>query len=177
MGFIYASSWVECSVNISQLQPPIMPRPDVEALGTKYRRIPIVSIGRNIYNDTRLILQKLEKLYPENPQISAASTSSADQMAMEKLLEFWTVDGLFLRAAQLIPLDLPLLNDPRFTSDREEFTGRSWKKENLVKGRSEALVAFKGFFEFLEKSFFSDDREWILKTSAPTLSDIEGMDG
>ncbi|KAI9647845.1 hypothetical protein NHQ30_004233 [Ciborinia camelliae] len=157
-----------------------MPRPDVEALGTKYRRIPIVVIGRNIYNDTRLILHKLEKLYPSYPQISAASsssisTSSSDQMAIEKLLEFWTVDGLFSRAAQLLPLDLPLLNDPKFTSDRENYTGRSWEKENLAKGRPEALVAFKGAFEFLERTFFSDDREWILKTSGPTLSDIEAV--
>lgn len=152
-----------------------MPRPDVEALGTKYRRIPIVVIGRNIYNDTRLILQKLEKLYPDHPQISASSTSSPDQMATEKLLEFWTVEGLFARAAQLLPLNLPLLNDPKFTKDRENYTGKSWEKENIAKGRPEALVAFKGAFEFLERTFFSDDREWILKTSSPTLSDIEGM--
>ncbi|CAG8982827.1 hypothetical protein HYALB_00006636 [Hymenoscyphus albidus] len=39
-----------------------MPRPDITAIGTLYRRIPILSIGRSIYNDTRLILQKLETL-------------------------------------------------------------------------------------------------------------------
>lgn len=157
------------------LQAPVMPRPDVDALGTNYRRIPIVVVGRDVYNDTRLILQKLEKLYPEYSQISAASMGSPDGMAAEKLLEFWTVDGLFARAAQLLPLDLPLLNDPKFTSDRENYTGKSWEKGSLAKGRPEALVVFRGAFEFLENTFFSDDREWILKTSGPTLSDIEGM--
>ncbi|RAL61420.1 hypothetical protein DID88_009350 [Monilinia fructigena] len=87
-------------------------------------------------------------------------------MGLEKLLEFWTVDGLFARAAQLLPLDLPLLNDPKFMSDRENLTGKSWEKGGLAKGRPEALAAFKGAFEFLENTFFSDDREWILKTSA-----------
>ncbi|KAB8295339.1 hypothetical protein EYC80_007240 [Monilinia laxa] len=154
------------------LQAAVMPRPDVHALGTAYRRIPIVVLGRHVYNDTRLILRKLERLYPEYPQISAASP---DQMGVEKLLEFWTVDGLFARAAQLLPLDLPLLKDPKFMSDRENFTGKSWEKGGLAKGRPEALVAFRGAFEFLEKTFFSDDREWILKTSGPTLSDIEAV--
>ncbi|APA11505.1 hypothetical protein SS1G_04914 [Sclerotinia sclerotiorum 1980 UF-70] len=157
------------------LQGMIMPRPDIEALGTKYRRIPIVVIGRNIYNDTRLILKKLEKLYPDYPQISASSTSSPDHTAIEKLLEFWTVDGLFSRAAQLIPTNLPLMNDPKFTSDRENYTGRSWEKNSLARGRPEALAALRGAFEFMENTFFSDDRDWILKTSSPTLSDIEAV--
>jgi len=149
-----------------------MPRPDVAALGTNYRRIPLVAIGRDIYNDTRLILQKLEKLYPDYPKITA---SSPDQMAIERLLEFWTVDTLFTRAASLIPTNLPLLNDPVFTKDREDYTGRSWAKDNLEKNRPEALVAFRRAFEILENTFLADGRDWILGTSSPTTSDIEGM--
>ncbi|PQE04697.1 glutathione S-transferase protein [Rutstroemia sp. NJR-2017a BBW] len=154
------------------LQAPVMPRPDVAALGTNYRRIPLVAIGRDIYNDTRLILQKLEKLYPEYPKITA---SSPDQKAVERLLEFWTVESLFTRAASLIPTNLPLLNDPVFTKDREDYTGRSWAKDSLDKSRPEALVAFRRAFEILENTFLADGRDWILGSSSPTMSDIEGM--
>ncbi|KAF7951965.1 uncharacterized protein EAE97_001462 [Botrytis byssoidea] len=150
------------------LQPPTMPRPDVEALGTQYRRIPIVCIGRDIYHDTRLILRKLEELYPSHPKISG-------QMGMEKLLEMWTVDGLFLRAAQLLPLDLPLLGDRKFTRDREDYTGKSWERGSLEKGRPEALAAFKGAFELLENGFLGDGREWILESEGPMLADIEAV--
>ncbi|CCD34750.1 putative glutathione s-transferase protein [Botrytis cinerea BcDW1] len=153
------------------LQPPTMPRPDIHALGTQYRRIPIVLIGRDIYHDTRLILQKLEDLYPERPKISGG----AAQSGIEKLLEMWTVDGLFARAAQLLPLDLPLLRDPKFTSDREDYTGRSWERESLEKGRPEALVAFKGAFEMVERGFLGDGREWILGGEGPSLADIEAI--
>lgn len=41
-----------------------MPRPDLTALGVGYRRIPVVAIGRDIYHDTRLVLRKLEVLFP-----------------------------------------------------------------------------------------------------------------
>ncbi|THV44818.1 hypothetical protein BGAL_0573g00040 [Botrytis galanthina] len=143
-----------------------MPRPDIQGLGTQYRRIPIVSIGRDIYHDTRLILRKLEELFPEYRKISAAS---AEQRGIEKLLEMWTVDGLFLRAAQLLPLDLPLLGD------REDYTGKSWERENLEKGRPEALAAFKGAFEGLENGFLGDGRDWILGSEGPTLADIQAV--
>ncbi|KAM3076669.1 hypothetical protein ACMFMG_007475 [Clarireedia jacksonii] len=149
-----------------------MPRPDVAALGTNYRRIPLVAIGRDIYNDTRLILQKLEKLYPNYAKITA---SSPDQMAMERLLEFWTVDSLFTRAASLIPTHLPLLNDPVFTKDREDYTGRSWAKDNIEKNRPESLVVFRRAFEILENTFLSNGRDWILGTPSPTMSDIEAV--
>ncbi|TGO80149.1 hypothetical protein BPOR_1811g00010 [Botrytis porri] len=149
-----------------------MPRPDIQALGTQYRRIPIVCIGRDIYHDTRLILRKLEDLFPEYPKISGTST---EQVGIEKLLEIWTVDGLFLRAAQLLPLDLPLLGDKKFTSDRADYTGKSWERGNLEKGRPEALAALKGAFEGLENGFLEDGREWILGSEGPMLADIEAV--
>jgi glutathione S-transferase len=150
-----------------------MPRPDVAAIGTNYRRIPVLSIGRDIYCDTRLIISKLETLYPSQPQISA---SAPDQKAIERLLEFWAIDnGLFARAAQLIPPSMPLLKDPKFTKDREDYSGRSWSKEDIEKMRPEALVEIKGAFELLETTMLADGRAWILKTEGPSLADIEGM--
>lgn len=149
-----------------------MPRPDVAAIGTQYRRIPLAAIGRDIYNDTRLILRKLEQLYPDHPKISA---STPDQKAIERLLEHWAVDGgLFVRAASLIPSNMPLLNDPKFTKDREQYTGRSWEKENVERMRPEALVDIMSAFELLETTLLADGREWILKTKQPSLADIEG---
>jgi glutathione S-transferase len=155
------------------LQSPVMPRPDVAVLGIEYRRIPILAIGRDIYNDTRLILRKLEELYPTGIRISA---SSPDQQAMERLLEHWTIDnGLFIRASQLIPTSLPLLKDEKFTKDREQYTGRSWLKEDIEKMRPEAVVEMKSAFQFLETTLLADAREWILKTEGPSLADIEAV--
>jgi hypothetical protein len=35
-------------------------------------------------------------------------------------------------------------------------------------------VEIKSAFEFLETSILADGRDWVLKTSGPSLADIEG---
>jgi hypothetical protein len=153
-----------------------MPRPEIAALGTSYRRIPILSIGRDIYLDTRLILTKLQTLFPPSSAHPSLTSTSPDHSTTAKLLEHWSIDaGLFNRAAALIPSDMPLLNDPKFTKDREDYTGRSWSKENVERGRPEALVEVKAAFEFLEGVVLADGREWVLGEEGPMLADIEGM--
>ena len=130
-----------------------------------------MSIGRDVYCDSRLILQKLEEKFPRG----SLGASQPDQKAIEKLLGKWTVDGgVFTRAAQLIPPDMPLLKDPKFTKDREEYTGRSWARSDVTKMRPEALAQMRDNFEFLETGLLADGREWVLKTAKPSLADIEG---
>ena len=154
------------------LQPPVIPRPDVNALGINYRRIPLMSIGRDVYCDTRIILQKLEQRFPDG----ALGATQPDQKAIEQLLEKWCIGGgVFVRASQLIPPEIPLFADPKFVKDRAEFTGRSWDLETVKKNRPEAIAEFRTFFDFLETGFLADGREWILKTEKPSLADIEGV--
>lgn len=130
-----------------------------------------MAIGRDVYCDTRLILDKLEQLFPDG----ALGASQPDQRAVQKLLEKWTIDaGIFARASQLIPTSMPLLNDSRFTKDREDFSGRSWDKNQMEAMRPEAIAHINGGFAFLETTLLADGREWILKTGRPSLSDIEG---
>jgi glutathione S-transferase len=160
------------STNGFQLQPPILPRPDLAAVGTSYRRIPVVAIGRDIYNDTRLIIEKLEKMYPSQRSISSSTRAG---QAQELLLQQWVVDGgVFARAAQLIPSSMPLLRDPKFTKDREEYTGRPWSKEAIDRSRPEALVEIRAAFDMLETLLLADGKEWIAETEGPGLADIEG---
>ena len=148
-----------------------MPREDLNALGLAYRRIPVMTIGRDIYCDTRLILSKLEEKFPNG----SLGAQQPDQKAIEELLQKWTIDGgVFNRAAQLIPTDMPLLNDPKFTKDRENFSGRSWGKAAIAQMRPEALAEMREMFSFLENTLLSDGRDWILKTEKPCMSDIEG---
>lgn len=148
-----------------------MPRPDLSALNVKYRRIPVLAIGRDIYCDSRIILSKLEQFFPNG----ALGASTAEEKAIEKFLESWAIEaGIFSRASQLIPTSMPLLNDPKFTKDREDYSGRSWSKEQIAANRPEALAAIRNAFKFLETTLLADGRSWVLKTQEPTLADIEG---
>jgi glutathione S-transferase len=162
----------------SKIQPVTMPRPDLAALGVSYRRIPILSIGRDIYLDTRLIIRKLDSLFPASPAHPGLSSPSAspEHKALEHLLQIWAVDGgLFAYAAALIPTSAPVLNDSKFVKDREDYTGRSWSKESVERGRPDALVDMKRACEVLESTLLADGRKWILGgDEGPGLADIEG---
>lgn len=151
----------------------MIPRPDLEALGVSYRRIPLLSIGRDIYCDTRLILQILEKRFP--PSAEHPSLSPAGLEGLTALLAKFTIDsGVFARASQMIPPDGPVLKNPAFLKDREAFMGRSWQREDILKQRPEAMVHLREAFGVVE-ALLADGRVWIGGTQMATMADIEGM--
>ncbi|GAB7359617.1 hypothetical protein MBLNU230_g6800t1 [Neophaeotheca triangularis] len=155
------------------IQPPMLPRPDLEALGVRYRRIPILSIGRDVYCDTRLILQVLEKRFPASAEHPGLSPEGLE--GITALLSKFTIDsGVFARASQMIPPDGPVLKNPAFLKDRESFMGRSWQKEDIIKQRPEAMVHLREAFAIIE-ALLADGRQWIAGTEKPTMADIEAV--
>lgn len=158
-------------LQVTQKQAPIMPRPDLQALGVRYRRIPVCAIGKDVYADTRLILRKLEDQFPEGK----LGATDPDARAMQRLLETWNIEaGGFVRGSQLIPSNTPIVKDEKFQKDREDFSGRKWSPEAIDANRPEALAAMKSAFAFLESTLLADGRKWVLKTEQPGLADIEG---
>lgn len=157
------------------MQPPIIPRPDVSKLGIKYRRIPLISIGRDVYLDTRLILQKLESYPASTPRLGAAENT--EQRAIERLLEVLNVDGgVFSWAASLLPRELPIMKDPNFLKDRAGFmNGKAALGQKSPTARPEALNDLRNVFELLETTLLADGRDWVLKTEGPSLADIEAV--
>ncbi|KAI9676058.1 MAG: hypothetical protein M1817_000801 [Caeruleum heppii] len=154
------------------IQPPVMPREDLGALGVSYRRIPVLAIGSDIILDSRLMLQKLEERHPEG----RLGSSNGEHQALEKLLETWTIDGgIFNRAAQLIPTSTPILKDDKFKKDREEYSGRSWAAEDIERARPEAMIEVRAAFEFVETTLLADGRDWLLKTQKPSLADLNAI--
>ena len=138
-----------------------------------------------MYVDTRLILEKLETLFPSTSAygttIRAPLTPSSKYGAsVQALLSRFMVDGPggFATAAKLIPLDLPLLKHERFQKDREDFSGTRWTTSAMKQGRPEALVALKDAFMLMEHTLLNDEHAWVADTpleQGPTLADIEGV--
>ncbi|KAF2672671.1 hypothetical protein BT63DRAFT_382566 [Microthyrium microscopicum] len=154
------------------MQPNVLPRPDMEQLNIAYRRIPLLAVGKDVYLDTRLILPKLEALFPDG----AIGPKSVEEQAIQRLLEKWTSDaGVFTRSAQLIPLAAPAMKDPNFRKDREDFTGRPWDLNVMARARPEATVHIRDAFEILETTLLADGREWIFNTEKPSLGDIDAV--
>ena len=150
-------------------QPIAWPRPDLESLNIRYRRIPLMAIGKDIYYDSSIILEKLETLYPDN----RLGATKPPEQALEKLTEKWAAP-IFSSAFYLLPTDLPFLKDPTVLRDRMELWGVDFSPANVEKGRSASLVQMREHFAFLENSLH-DGRKWLQDTPKASLTDIHGI--
>jgi glutathione S-transferase len=146
-----------------------LPREQLAELGIHYRRIPILAIGKDIYCDTRLIIDKLEQLFPEN----RLSSSEPFNRGIEYLVESWANDaGPFGRTAQLIPPTSAAMKDEKWVQDRSEMSGNAFTPDMLAYIRPEALAHARWFLERVENSMLSDGRDYMLGTSKPSLADV-----
>lgn len=75
----------------SVIVPRIAPKPDLVALTGGYRKVPVLQLGADLYCDTRLIAQELERLAPA-PAASTLSPSWND------VVEHWVDVNLFGKA-------------------------------------------------------------------------------
>lgn len=82
----------------------VLPRPDLEAIGVQYRRIPVLAIGCDMYCDTSLICKVVQERY------HALATNPAD-----KAYEAFGI-ALF---AQCLPVMPTKMLTPDFVKDRE----------------------------------------------------------
>ena len=88
-------------------QPVVLPRPDLEALGITYRRIPLLAVGKDVYCDSSLIIDViLNKLAP-----GKVPTSIAD-----KAWESWGYDTF---VAVLLLAPDAIVDNKDFVKDRE----------------------------------------------------------
>lgn len=157
------------------MQPRVMPRSDLSRLGVKYRRIPVLTIGRDVYLDTRHIMTKLSDLEPgKGARLSVATTP--EQKALQRLFQVFMIDSGFSRCfVQFILYKTRGMMDPEFVKDRTEFMSGAafFPPEALEAMRPDTIRRVKDGFEFLEQTLLSDGRDWLLGTSGPTVGDIE----
>jgi len=75
--------------------PMIMPKPDLTALTGGYRKTPVLQIGAEVYVDTALIADELERRYP------TPSLYPDGNKGMYKALAFWSNNSFFQPGAGL----------------------------------------------------------------------------
>lgn len=158
------------------LVPPRIPRPILSTeLLISHRRIPIVALGRDIYIDTRLILRKLEELFPDTSEHPSLGAKDSFGHGLEQLIEGWVIDaGPFWRASGSIPPEAPLMRDDEWLEDRRQGSGGAFTRESMKEGRAWCLSQLRVHFGIFE-SMLADGRTWILGSGQrPGLADIHG---
>jgi len=102
-------------------QPSIMPKPELIALTGGYRRIPVLQFGNDVYCDSELILDELERRFPA-PSIFACGRATAETYRLwadEKL--FPTIVGLLFSGDWDV--------SEAFIADRSALLGRPFDPE------------------------------------------------
>lgn len=99
-------------------QPVIMPKPNLIPLTGGYRRIPVMQIGADIYCDSALIVEEIERRIPGPSLFPAGNTGLA------AALQYWTDREFFQAAVAVIFGGLGDKVDPAFVRDREALSGR-----------------------------------------------------
>jgi hypothetical protein len=85
------------------------PRPQLsETFGLDYRKVPVLSIGNDLYCDTFLISDALEQLFPEKdgyPTIypKGINGMTVDPVLVKTFFHFWADIRLFPHGAALVP--------------------------------------------------------------------------
>ncbi|KAL6712695.1 hypothetical protein ACN47E_000572 [Coniothyrium glycines] len=157
------------------IQPSVMPRPDLASIDVGYRKMPVLAIGKDVYCDSRLIISKLEALFPN----SSLAPLSAPQEGVRRLFENWTIDGgIFTHTVKLMPywLETSLLQSKSFLDDRQILMGgRRMTAQTMEAGRPDGLQHLRQAIDLLENTFLADGREWVLGTEKPSVADIDAV--
>lgn len=107
----------------SVLIPSVMPKPDVIALTGGYRRTPILQLGADVYCDTALIADVLERLAPE-PSLYPASARGLDRIVAQ-----WADQTLFWTA---IPYALQPAGVPHIMRGQSEADLKSFQEDRAA---------------------------------------------
>lgn len=131
-----------------------------------------MAIGRDVYVDSRMILHRLEELFPASDAHPALS--SKETAGLAALLNKFTIDAsVFSRAVQIMPPRGPSVKNDAFMKDRASFFGKGWSLDQALKNRPEGIAHLRQCFEIAE-SLLTDGREWVAGTKGPSFADLEG---
>ena len=152
----------------SVIVPVIMPKPDVVALTGGYRRTPFLQIGADIYCDTALICDVLDRIAPTPslyPPEMAGLARTLAQWADTTL--FWTAIAYAFQPAGLQSMfaKLPPEHLVAFAADRSAMRAGAPRMP-----APEATAALTDYLDRLE-NMVADGRPFLLG-SAPCIADF-----
>ena len=152
-----------------------MPRPVLDRIGVHYRRIPVMAVGRDIYCDSRCIIDRLERLYDKVPKLGFDVKEKPFDYGIQQILENWAFDGgLFQRTSQMIPPDASLIQIKEWIADRSELLGIPFKPEMLAHVLPDALAHTRLHLQMIEQNLLGDGRDWLFGDH-PSVSDVHVM--
>ena len=143
----------------SVIQPVIMPKPDLVPLTGGYRRIPVLQIGADVYCDSQVILDELERRHPDPPVVRGADWA----------VNLWSDRMWFQASVAVIFAGIGDSVPEEFIADREKLSGRPFDVKAMQAAAPFARAQWRAFAAWLEEGLEDAD---FLGGSTPSLSDV-----
>ncbi|KAK1249574.1 hypothetical protein MKX08_009577 [Trichoderma sp. CBMAI-0020] len=141
-----------------------MPKPGLIALTGGYRKTPVMQIGADIYCDSRLIAEELEKRYP------FPSLFPGNSKGLCLALSGWSDENFHTASSGLIIAVLKSKFPPDLMADREKFFKGFMDVRNLEHKIPHLKVQLRAYASLVEEQL-SDGRPFWLGLE-PSLADF-----
>lgn len=142
----------------SVIQPVIMPKPELIPLTGGYRRIPVLQIGADVYCDSQVILEEIERRHPTPPVVRGADW--AVNLWADRTWFQATVTAVFSEMGDAVP--------KAFIADREKLSGRPFDTQAMKAAAPFMKGQWRAFAAWVEEGL----REDFLGGATPSLSDV-----
>ncbi|TKA67375.1 hypothetical protein B0A55_08753 [Friedmanniomyces simplex] len=140
-------------------QPVVLPRPDLEALGITYRRIPLLAVGKDVYADSSLIIDLITS--------KLATSGAVATLPADKPFEEWG-NTVFREMLGIIP---PQALTPEFVKDRESIFPLV-KRPDLKTLRPSTVAGFQSRCRQVEDTFLANGSGPYMNGDKLSLADI-----
>ncbi|KAF5322821.1 hypothetical protein D9619_000292 [Psilocybe cf. subviscida] len=134
----------------------MLPRPEItDLLGVKYRRIPVLAVGNDVYCDSNIIITVLERRFPASKGYGTVFPTSED--------------ALFTPVLGLLPWTSGFPDE--FMKDRGELRGAPIDAQAFADYSPVAISTLSTHLSLIEEQL-ADGRKYLFRTSGPSLADI-----
>ena len=143
----------------SVLTPNMMPKPDLTPLTGGYRRAPVLQVGADVYCDSMVILDELQRRTPLPGDRGLAGLRGIGLWA-DRLFFQATVPVIFGEMGHLTP--------KAFIADREKLSGRPFDVEAMAQAAGPMRVQWRGHASWIDHALADAP---FLAGDAPGLAD------
>ena len=143
----------------SVLTPNMMPKPDLTPLTGGYRRAPVLQIGADVYCDSMVILDELQRRTPLPGDRGLPGLRGIGLWA-DRLFFQATVPVIFGEMGHLTP--------KAFIADREKLSGRPFDVEAMAQAAGPMRVQWRGHASWIDHALADAP---FLAGDAPGLAD------
>ncbi|OMP86700.1 hypothetical protein BK809_0000103 [Diplodia seriata] len=133
-------------------QPVVLPRPDLQALGITYRRMPVLAMGKDVFCDTAAMVNVVQRKFHK---VKAGAADKAFEAFATHFFE------------QVIPAVPAKFSNPSFRRDRETI----FRRPDLESLRPSALGGVVSLLAVIENEFLGHGGNY-LGGEQPSVADV-----